>query len=113
MLTLPVLVLTACGGATETETEATVEIAEAGPLPEGSGTRDDPYVGRGVIDEIGGGELLLDHEAIPGWMPPMRMALPVTEEVDLSRFNVGDRVVFRVEQGGEAGYRIFRIDPAG
>ncbi len=112
MLVLCVFVLTGCGAADESE--PAVESTEAlEPLPEGAGTRENPYVGRGFIQEIGNTELLIAHEAIPGWMAPMTMAFPVTDEVDLSALSVGDQVMFDVELGGETGYQIIDMTPVG
>ncbi len=112
MLVLCVFVLTGCGGADETE-PAVETGAALEPLPEGDGTHENPYVGRGFIQEIGNGELLIAHETIPGLMPAMTMAFPVTDEVDLSAFSVGDQVLFDVELGGDTGYRIIEMGPVG
>ena len=111
MLVLCVFVLTGCGGTGELEPFAESGVLE--PLPEGAGTRENPYVGRGFIQEIGNGELLIAHETIPGYMPPMTMAFPVTDEVDLSALSVGDQVLFDVELGGETGYQIIDMAPVG
>lgn len=90
---------------TATEAEATTDA-----LPEGEGTRENPYVGRGVVQELGDGELVIDHELIPGWMAPMAMAFPVTEEVALDELAVGDQVRFNVELDGPVGYQVFAIE---
>ena len=82
-------------------------------MPVGDGTRENPFVGRGVIEEIGETELLIEHEEIPGWMPPMRMAFPVIDEIDITGLSVGDQIRFEIEMGGDIGWQIIGIEPVG
>ena len=105
--------LTACGGTVETEPALLEEPAALEPLPEGDGTRENPFVGRGFIDEIGEHQLLIEHEDIPGYMPSMRMAFPVIDEVDITGLSVGDQIRFEIEIGGDIGYQVIRIEPVG
>ena len=83
---------------------------ELEPLPEGAGTRDDPFVGRGLVREVGADQILIAHEMIPGYMAPMTMAFPVTGDVDLGDVAVGDQVRFNLELAGPTGYQIFAVD---
>lgn len=112
LLAVSVSLVAGCGGANEPEPEVAADSAAVTQtLPEGDGSHENPYVGRGFIEEIGDGQLVIQHETIPGWMPPMAMAFPVTEEVDLAEFAVGDQVMFDIELGGDVGYQVFRIEP--
>ncbi len=43
------------------------------------GTREAPYVGQGVIQGIGEGQLEIQHGAIPGFMGAMTMAFSIAE----------------------------------
>jgi hypothetical protein len=113
IVALSAAALTACGPAIETEPARIAEPAVLDPLPLGDGTRENPFVGRGFIDEIGETELLIEHEDIPGYMPSMRMAFPVIEEVDMTGLSVGDQIRFEIEIGGDIGYQVIRIDPVG
>ena len=78
---------------------------------EPDGTREHPYVGRGVVEEVGNGELLINHGTIPGWMAAMTMAFPTTDEVDLSALEVGAQIMFNVDLEGAVGYQVFHIEP--
>ncbi len=80
--------------------------------PEPDGTREAPYVGRGVIQRIGEGQLEIQHEAIPGLMGAMTMAFPVVEEAMGDSLEVGDEIIFRIENHPEHGYQIFSVDAA-
>ena len=80
--------------------------------PEPDGTREAPYVGRGVIQRIGEGQLEIQHEAIPGFMGAMTMAFPVVEEAMGDSLEVGDEIIFRIENHPEHGYQIFSVDAA-
>ena len=74
------------------------------------GTREAPYVGQGVIQRIGEGQLEIRHEAIPGLMGAMRMAFQVDEEAMDDSFDVGDEIIFKIEAHPEHGYQIFSVD---
>ena len=80
------------------------------PAPDG--TREAPYVGRGVIQRIGEGQLEIRHEAIPGFMGAMTMAFPVVEEAMNDSLEVGDEIIFKIENHPEHGYQIFSVDVA-
>lgn len=74
------------------------------------GTREAPYVGQGVIQRIGEGQLEIRHGAIPGFMGAMTMAFQVDEEAMDDSFEVGDAIIFRLEAHPEHGYQIFSVD---
>jgi hypothetical protein len=78
--------------------------------PEPDGTREAPYVGRGVIQRIREGQLEIQHEAIPGFMGAMTMAFPVVEEAMDGSLEVGDEIIFKIENHPEHGYQIFSVD---
>jgi Cu/Ag efflux protein CusF len=115
LVVLSTVVVAACGASTEVDSVPLEETAtlDTTPLPEGAGTRENPYVGRGIVTEIGNGELLINHETVPGWMPPMQMAFPVIDEVDISGIEVGEQIRFDIEVGGDAGWQIIAIEPTG
>ena len=115
LLALSLPLLMACGGAEAPEPALEAEPAAAADTeaaPAGDGTRENPYVGRGVITEVGETQLVIDHGVIPGWMGAMQMTFPVTEEVDLTGLAAGDAITFNVELEGAMGYRVFQVDPA-
>lgn len=76
------------------------------------GTRANPYVGRGIIRDVGDGSLLIQHEAIPGFMGAMTMGYSLTKEVDVKGFAVGDNVTFSIEVTKSGGFQIFQIQKA-
>jgi Cu/Ag efflux protein CusF len=78
------------------------------PAPEG--TREAPYVGQGVIQRIGEGQLEIQHEAIPGFMGAMRMTFSISEEAMNDSLEVGDEIIFKIEAHPEHGYQIFSVD---
>ncbi len=78
------------------------------PAPEG--TRGAPYVGQGVIQRIGEGQLEIQHEAIPGFMGAMRMTFSIAEEAMNDSLEVGDEIIFKIEAHPEHGYQIFSVD---
>ncbi len=79
--------------------ESVLEQPAAGTQSIPVGTRDDPYIGIGVIQEIQADsrQLVIAHQAIPGLMDAMTMAYPVSEEVRLDRFAIGEDIEFRME----------------
>lgn len=83
----------------------------ASPAPDG--TRANPFAGRGVIQQVREGELVIDHEAIPGFMGAMTMAYPLTDDVDVAALEAGDTVAFRIEIPESGGYRIFAVEAIG
>ncbi len=78
------------------------------PAPDG--TREAPYVGRGVIQRIGEGQLEIQHEAIPGFMGAMRMTFSIAEEAMNDSLEVGDEIIFKIEAHPEHGYQIFSVE---
>ncbi len=78
--------------------------------PEPAGTREAPYVGQGVIQRIGAGQLEIQHEAIPGFMGAMRMTFSIAEEAMNDSLEVGDEIIFKIEAHPEHGYQIFSVD---
>ncbi len=85
--------------------EASAETPPAAP----NGTRESPFVGHGVIQEVGQSQLVIQHETIPGFMAGMTMAFPVTEEALSGDLEVGDEIMFDIELLAE-GYQVFNID---
>jgi len=78
------------------------------PAPDG--TREAPFVGRGVIQRIGEDQLEIQHEAIPGFMGAMRMAFSIAEEAMNDSLKVGDEIIFKIEAHPEHGYQIFSVE---
>ncbi len=78
------------------------------PAPDG--TREAPYVGQGVLQRIGEGQLEIQHEAIPGFMGAMRMTFSISEESMNDSLEVGDEIIFKIENHPEHGYQIFSVD---
>ena len=77
------------------------------PLPDG--TREAPFVGQGVIQAAGDGQLQIQHGMIPGFMMAMTMTFPVASEATSNSLEVGDEIVFKLERLPE-GIQIFSID---
>ncbi len=78
--------------------------------PAPAGTREAPYVGQGVIQRIGEGQLEIQHEAIPGFMGAMTMPFPIAEEAMNDSLKVGDEIIFKIEVHPEHGVQIFSVD---
>ncbi len=78
------------------------------PAPEG--TREAPYVGRGVIQMIGEGQLVIQHEAIPGFMGAMTMGFQIAAEAMNDSLKIGDEIIFKIEAQPQRGYQIFKVD---
>jgi Cu/Ag efflux protein CusF len=110
-LILSVALLASCA-ATEPEQAETIEEAAATVASVPNGTRESPFVGHGVIREVGGRELVIEHETIPGFMAGMTMAFPVAEEAMSDDFEVGDEIMFDIELL-EEGFEVFRIERMG
>jgi Cu/Ag efflux protein CusF len=102
-LLLSIVLLGACGGATEAP-----EPTEVAPAP--AGTREAPYLGHGFIEQIDENQLLINHEDIAGFMPAMTMAFPITGEVDAESLEVGDEVDFSIELLDAGGYQVFSVE---
>ena len=107
ILTLSMLV--ACGG-TDEPAPASVPgegAPEATAAPDG--TRENPFVGRGTIQEVGDGQLVIAHETIPGFMGAMTMPYAVAAEAMDDALEPGQEVTFEVELL-DPGFQIFRIE---
>ena len=60
--------------------------------------KDGDYKGKGKVTKINmdAGSVEMDHDDIPGLMPPMRMEFYVSDKVMLSPLTVGDSVDFTI-----------------
>jgi Cu/Ag efflux protein CusF len=69
------------------------------PQPMPSIPKDGDYPGKGVVTKIDEklGSVELNHEDIPGLMPPMIMEFYVKDKALLKDLKVGDKVDFTVE----------------
>ena len=107
VLIVSVAVLVSCMAPTEPEpaSESVPEVARAAP----AGTRDSPYVGQGIIQEVSGNLLVISHGVIPEFMAAMTMAFPVAEEAMSEDLEAGDEIVFHIETLAE-GYQIFSLE---
>ncbi len=105
ILILSAVILTAC--ASEPEPAPILVEEEVAEVP--AGTRADPYEGHGVIQEVQDGQLVIQHDAIPGFMAAMTMGYPVDTEVDVADLAPGDEIMFDIERLEPDGYRIFRV----
>lgn len=83
-----------CGGPSS-NVPANEPIANTEPKP----PEDRFYTGRGVVTKINSepGSIELDHEAIEGLMPAMKMEFKVKDKAILKPIAVGDAVVFTLE----------------
>jgi Cu/Ag efflux protein CusF len=86
---------------------AVTEVAQA---REPDGTRENPFVGRGVVRDVAEGALVIQHESIPGFMGAMTMSYPVADDVEVGNLEAGDAVTFRIELPESGGYRIFGVE---
>jgi Cu/Ag efflux protein CusF len=66
------------------------------PVPTTMTPKNGDYDGKGVVTKINLelGSVEMDHEDIPGVMPPMRMEFYVTDKKTLDGLKVGDKVDF-------------------
>jgi protein SCO1/2 len=66
---------------------------------------------RGEVARVadGGRSLVIDHEAIPGYMDAMRMTLPVQDAAQSQGLEAGDRIRFELFVSGR-GARIGRVE---
>ena len=66
------------------------------PVPTTATPKNGDYNAKGVVTKIdlGVGSVELDHEDIPGLMPPMRMEFYVSDKKLLDGVKVGDKVDF-------------------
>jgi Cu(I)/Ag(I) efflux system protein CusF len=99
------LLLAACGGTATNNTTASAPTAQAPAtqaepeIPANGIPKDGTYVGKGKITKINaaGGSVEIDHEKIPGMMPPMKMEFNVKSKDLLNGLKVGDEIKFEVE----------------
>ena len=98
--------------------EADVEARPDAPAERApEGTREDPFVGHGVIEDVSvdEGQIVLRHGEIPGLMGAMTMGFPVSADVSLDSLAAGDAVEFRIERRdtGQAVpvYEVFAVVP--
>ncbi len=68
------------------------------------------YEGEGVVEDLAreAGQILIDHEEIPGLMPAMTMNFDVADPALLDEVAVGQRIAFDVEFTGRA-YRVVAL----
>ena len=78
-------------------------------VPEPDGTREAPFVGQGVIQKVGEGQLEIRHGTIPGFMPAMTIAYPMAEEPMSDSLEVGDEIIFNIELLPEQRYQVFSV----
>lgn len=95
---------------------AEVEVPDAAPDRTPAGTRGDPFIGHGVIEEIRTDErqIVLRHGEIPGLMGAMTMGFPAAADVPLDSLTAGEEVEFRIERlNAETGpvYEVFSVEP--
>ncbi|MFZ1702616.1 MAG: copper-binding protein [Pyrinomonadaceae bacterium] len=87
---------TGCGsGTTETPKNQNTPAANSSPEKPADGF----YSGKGVVTKINNdlGSVELDHEAIEGLMPAMKMEFSVKDKAMLKPIAVGDAVIFTIE----------------
>lgn len=94
---------------TEPEPPEAPEAAGQAPAAVPTGTRESPFVGHGVIVEIGEDQLIIQHDTIPGFMAAMTMEFPTAEEVMIEELETGDEIMFDIEMLGDA-YQIFGVE---
>ena len=67
------------------------------PAPPDSGPGRQRFPGRGVVRSLSGGQLVLQHDAIPGLMPAMTMPLPLASPGLATGLAPGDVVAFQLD----------------
>lgn len=92
-----VFLLTACGGAADSETESAAE----GPSAQAT-----VYEVRGqfVMYQYGGEAIRVDHEEIPGLMAAMRMDFRPKDPSEIEGLEPGDKIAFRYVVGESGSY---------
>lgn len=121
-MNVKILVLVACcviavscaGGQPATNSPAArssnTAVTTPTPAPQISQPRNGDYNATGVVTKIDMklGSVEMDHEDIPGLMPPMRMEFYVSDKKMLEPLNVGDKVDFilRYKDGSETVVKI-------
>lgn len=82
-----------------------------------TGTRENPYRGQGVIQEILADErqIVLAHQEIAGLMGAMTMGFPMSDDLAIDALTVGEEVEFRIEtiegSGPTPTYQVFVVLP--
>lgn len=86
----------ACGQAPQANNSNRTTVASPTPLPSVSIPKDGDYPAKGVVTKINlqTDSIELNHEDIPGVMPPMTMEFFVSDKKLLEGIKVGDRVDF-------------------
>ena len=71
-------------------------VATPSPVPTTVTPKNGDYNSKGVVTKVNLelGSVEMDHEDIPGVMPPMRMEFYVTDKKQLEGLSVGDKVDF-------------------
>ena len=75
-----------------------------GSAPAGGAAKTYPVRGTVVSTDAARGEVLLDHEAIPGFMEAMTMSYQLRDPSIVSELHAGDRITatLLVSHGGES-----------
>jgi len=112
-----VLLACSCGGpapgsGTTASARPTPTAVPATPAPSASIPKDGDYDAKGVVTKVNTemNSVELDHEDIPGLMPPMKMEFYVTDKKMLDGLRPGDRVEFvvRYKHPGETIVKIVK-----
>ena len=87
----------------------------AQPIPAASAQKSFPVRGRVVSSDTATGEIMLDHEAIPGYMEAMTMQYKLAAPNTASELHPGDRITAQLivddtRNGDPSGYRRPRLD---
>ena len=96
-LILTLSMLAACGGTDEPEPLSTLGEGAPEETATADGTRENPFVGHGTIQEVGNSQLVITHDTIPGFMGAMTMPFPVATEAMDEALEPGQEVTFEVE----------------
>ena len=110
ILILSLSILVACGDLSDPEPAPTTGEAAGEVTAPPDGTRANPFVGRGTIQEVRDGQLVIEHDTIPGFMGAMTMAFPVAEEAMDDTLVTGQEIMFQIELL-DPGVQIIRIEP--
>jgi Cu/Ag efflux protein CusF len=120
LLLLSIFALSACGpetanvnSPTSPKPAATANTtAVATPIPAPSIPKDGDYDVKGVVTKINNelGSIEINHEDVPGLMPPMQMEFFVDDKKMLDGLKVGDKVdfVIRYKHPGETISKIVK-----
>ena len=114
-LLLSVLLLSVCASCGQSGVNNTATTSTPRPSPTTTATpnvtspqvsaKNGDYDGKGVVTKIDMklGSVEMDHEEIPGIMPPMRMEFFVSDKKMLESLQLGDKVdfVLRYKDGSE------------